>query len=120
MKAKLLAVLTAAALLSLAAPSFAQDEEEVSDDVDIAMWCGAAYTVTTQIDGMSAEDVASANTLAELAFAKAHAALVADQVEEGEYDRLVSFYVDAAVEDMTSAEPDMRYSADDCAELIAQ
>lgn len=119
MTTKLLAALAATALLTFAIPAFAQDEE-VSDDVDIAMWCGAAYTVVTKVDGMSEADIANANQSAELAFAKAHDALVADSVEEGEYDRLVSFYVDAAIADMTNAEAELRYSDDDCSALIAE
>ncbi|KKC38717.1 hypothetical protein WH87_07265 [Devosia epidermidihirudinis] len=117
MTVKLLAALAATALLTFAVPSFAQ-EEEVSDDVDIALWCGAAYTVVTKIDGVSAEDAAEANKAADAAFAKAHAALIADNIEEAEYDRLVEFYVEAAVEDMTNAEADLRYSDEDCSALI--
>lgn len=119
MNAKLLAALAAAVLMGFVAPSFAQ-EEEVSDAVDIAMWCGAAYTVASKVDGMSAEDVTNTEAAAELAFAKAHAALVEDGVEEGEYDRLISFYVDAAVQDMTSTATEMRYSDDECVALIAE
>ena len=121
MRSSILAVV-AAVLLVIPAPAFAQDsgEETVSDAVDIAMWCGAAYTVASQIDGTSEADAAAASGMADAAFEQARIALEADQIEEGEYDRLVEFYVNAAVEDITNPDTELRYSDQDCSDLIGQ
>lgn len=117
MTAKLLAVLAAAAVMSFAAPAFAQ--EEVSDAVDIALWCGAAFTVAAQVEGTPADQVESSNALAAILFAKAEVALQEDGVEEAEYDRLVEFYVEEAFAQVVNEAEETRHTAEDCIALAA-
>lgn len=117
MTAKLLAILAAAAVMSFAAPAFA--EEEVSDAVDIAFWCGAAFTVAAQVEGTPADQVESSNALAAILFAKAEVALQADGVEEAEYDRLVDFYVEDAFAQVVNETEETRYTAEECLALAA-
>ncbi|HEY0034236.1 MAG TPA: hypothetical protein VGB81_13300 [Devosia sp.] len=121
MRSSILAVATAV-VLAFSMPVFAQDAEEelVSDEVDIAMWCGAAYSVASQIEGTSEADAAAATESANAAYAQARVALEEDQIEKSEYDRLVEFYVDAAVADMTNPEAELRYTDEQCSALIAQ
>lgn len=115
MRTKIFAVATAA-LLAFSIPAHAETaaNDEVSDAVDIALWCGAAYTVAANVPDVTAEDAASSNEMANLAFARAKLALDADGIAETEYTRLVNFYVDAAMTDMTT-EVEMRYSDEECA-----
>lgn len=113
-----IASIAAAALFALATPVFAEDAV-VSDDVDIALWCGAAFVVASQSDELTGEQVEATATLADLSFAKALTALEADGVEEAEYDRLVQFYVEAAFTDLTT-DAEMRYTSDECAELAVE
>lgn len=116
MHAKLVSI-AAVALFALATPAFAEDV--VSDDVDIALWCGAAFVVASQSDELTAEQAEATETLADLSFAKALVALEADGVEAGEYDRLVEFYVEAAFTDLTT-DAEMRYTSDECADLAVE
>ena len=118
MRTQLLAVATAA-LLAFSLPVHA--EEEVSDEVDIAFWCGAAFTVAAMSDDLSEEEQAASDHLATLAFARAKDALDADGVETSEYDRLTDFYVESAVAALQTGEEDMRYTSDECvAEATAE
>lgn len=123
MRSSILAV-AALGMLAFATPAFAQtapEDEEVSDAVDIAMWCGAAFTVAATSDELPADQKAASDQMAGLAFARAKTALDQDGVEEGEYDRLVDFYVSSAVAALKTGEEDMRYTADECvAEASAQ
>lgn len=122
MRSSILAI-AALGLLAFATPAFAQaapEDEEVSDAVDIAMWCGAAYTVAHKTAAEAGEDGSVAEAAAAKAFDHAKAALDEDGVEAGEYDRLIDFYVSSAIEDLTSGTEDTRYTADECAELIAE
>lgn len=119
MRSSILAI-AAASLLVFAAPVYAQDaaEEEVSEAVDIALWCGAAYSVAAEIGGMSEADAAAATQAADASYAKARVALEEDEVEAGEYERIVGFYVDAAVEDFSNPDAELRYSDEECTALI--
>ncbi|KKB82813.1 hypothetical protein VW29_14705 [Devosia limi DSM 17137] len=118
MTARLLATVAAAAAMSFSAPAFAQ--EEVSDAVDIAMWCGAAFTVAAQADDTPAEQAESSNAVAAILFAKAELALEADAVAETEYDRLVEFYVEDAFAQVINETGDTRYTPEECLALAAE
>ena len=115
MRTKLLAVATAA-LLALCPAAYAQDsaDEVVSDAVDIAMWCGAAFTVAAMSEELTPDEKAASEQMATLAFARAETALVADGIEAGEYDRITDFYVESAVAALATGEEDMRYTSDEC------
>lgn len=113
------AAVTTLALAILVAPGFAQDEE-VSDAVDKAMFCAAAYSVVTQVPGMTPEQISNAEAASTLAYAKAKTALEEDGVDPAEYDRLVGEYVDMAVENLTDANADLRYSDDECTALVSE
>jgi hypothetical protein len=115
---KTLAVAATLAVAGLALPVFAQ--EEVSDAVDQALWCGAAYTAVTQIDGMSEDDIAAAEAAGTAAFAVAAVAMEEDGIDEAEHDRLVEYYVEIAVENLTDPDAELRYSDEECQALIAQ
>ena len=124
MRTKLLAVATLA-LLTFSMPAFAQDdvpeEDQVSDAVDIAFWCGAAFTVASMSDSVTAEEKDASEQMAALAFARAKTALDADGVEASEYDRLTQFYVESAVAAVGTGEEEMRYTSDECvAEATAE
>lgn len=124
MRTKLLAVATLA-LLTFSFPVYAQDdvapEDQVSDAVDIAFWCGAAFTVASMSDDLSAEEKSASDQMATLAFQRAKTALDEDGVEEGEYDRLTDFYVESAVAALGTGEEEMRYTSDECvAEATAE
>ena len=115
---KFAAAFATAAILGAALPAFAQDQ--VSDAVDQALWCGAAYAAVTQIDGMSQDDIASADAAATKAFAVALTAMEADGIDEAEHDRLVSYYTDIAVENLSNPEAELRYTDAECTALISQ
>ena len=124
MRTKLLAV-AALALMTLSLPTYAQDavpaEDQVSDAVDIAFWCGAAFTVASMSDDLTAEEKAASDHMADLAFARAKGALDADGIEASEYDRLTDFYVSSAVAALSTGEEEMRYTSDECvAEATAE
>lgn len=122
MRSSILAI-AALSLLAFAAPAFAQtnpENEDVSEAVDLAMWCGAAYTVAHTSAEAAGEDTGDLDAAASKAFDHAKTALDEDGIEAGEYDRLIDFYVSSAVEDLTSGTEDTRYTADECAELIAE
>lgn len=106
------------ALLGGAAPTFAQ--EEVSDAVDQALWCGAAYTAVTQVEGMSEDDIAAAESAATDAFTVAAVAMQEDGIADTEHDRLVEYYVEMAVADLTNPDAELRYTDEECAELSAE
>jgi len=95
-------------------------EEEVSDAVDQALWCGAAYAAVTQIDGMSEDDIVSAEAASTAAFAVAVIAMEEDGIEETEHKRLVDYYVEMAVENLSDPDAELRYSDEDCAALSAE
>ena len=103
------------ALVGWALPVLAQDE--VSDAVDKALWCGAAYSALTQIDGMSKEDVASADARATATFVVAVDAMDEDGIAETEYDRLIDYYIEIAVDNLTNPDAELRYSDADCEAL---
>jgi hypothetical protein len=115
MRLKLLAV---AALLAFSTPVFAQDaapaNEEVSDAVDIAFWCGAAFTVAAMKEGITPEDKAAADELATKLFARAETALAADGVEKSEYDRLTDYYVNEAVAQVHQQSEEPKYTVEEC------
>ena len=115
---KFAAPLAALAILGWALPAMAQDE--VSDAVDQALWCGAAYSALTQIDGMSEDDIASADARATATFVVAVDAMNEDGIAETEYDRLIEYYIDIAVENLTNPDAELRYSDADCEALIAE
>lgn len=124
MRTKLLAAATLA-LLAFSMPAFAQDvvpeEDQVSDAVDIAFWCGAAFTVASLSDALSAEEKAASDQMADLAFARAKKALDEDGIEDSEYDRLTDFYVTSANAALSTGEEDMRYTSEECvAEATAE
>jgi len=122
MRSSILAI-AALGMLAFATPAFAQsnpENEDVSEAVDIAMWCGAAYTVAHKTAAEAGEDGSAAEAAAAKAFEHAKTALDEDGIEAGEYDRLIDFYVSSAVEDLTSDSEDTRYTADECAALIAE
>src|SRR3954471_24263463 len=100
MRNTLLAV-ASIALMTFSFPVYAQDdvpaEDQVSDAVDIAFWCGAAFTVASMSDDLPADQKDASKQMADLAFARAKTALDADGVEASEYDRLADFYVSSAV-----------------------
>ncbi|MEO5805787.1 hypothetical protein [Devosia sp.] len=120
MRTKILAVATAAllafSLAAHAAEAVPVDPEgdQVSDAVDIAMFCGAAFTVASMSDQVTADEKAASEQMATMSFARAKTALDADGVAETEYDRLTKFYVDAAIADMSAGTENMRYSSDEC------
>ena len=78
-----------AAMAVLAWPLPAMAGEDVSDAVDQALWCGAAYAALTQIDGMSEDDIASADARATATFVVAVDAMSQDGIAETDYDRLI-------------------------------
>lgn len=124
MRSKILAIATLA-VLTFALPAHAEEEvpaeDQVSDAVDIAFWCGAAFTVAAMSDDLSADEKAASDQMATLAFARAKTALDADGVETSEYDRLTDFYVESAVAALKTGEEDMRYTSDECiAEATAE
>jgi len=112
---KFAATLATLAVLGWALPTLAQDE--VSDAVDKALWCGAAYSALTQIDGMSEEDIASADANATIAFEAAVIAMNEDGIADTEYDRLIEYYIEIAVENLTNPEAELRYSDAECEAL---
>lgn len=114
-------VAAGALLAAFSFPAFAEDAvpqdaegDTVSDAVDIAMFCGAAFTVAAKAETNTAEERDASDKMATLAFARAQKALDEDGVEAGEYDRLIKFYVDAAMSDMNAGTENMRYSPDEC------
>ena len=115
---KFAAALSVLAIAGMALPAFAQDE--VSDAVDQALWCGAAYSAVTQIEGMSEEDVASADAAATAAFNVALVEMEADGIDAAEHDRLVEYYVEIAVENLTNPDAELRYSDEECTALVSQ
>ena len=124
MRTKLLAVATLA-LMTLSLSAYAEDavpaEDQVSDAVDIAFWCGAAFTVASMSETLTDEEKAASDHMADLAFARAKSALDEDGIEATEYDRLTDFYVSSAVAALSTGEEDMRYTSDECvAEATAQ
>ena len=116
---KFAAALSVLAMAGLALPALAQDDL-VSDAVDQALWCGAAYSAVSQIDGMSEEDIASAEAGATAAFTVAVAAMEEDGIAETEHDRLLEDYINMAVEDLSNPDAELRYSDAECEALIAQ
>lgn len=118
MRSSILAI-AALGMLAFATPAFAQgnpENENVSDAVDIAMWCGAAFTVASLSEDLPADQKAASDQMATLAFARAKTALDEDGIEEGEYDRLFDFYVSSAVAALETGKEDVRYTADECVE----
>ena len=119
MRTQLLAV-AALALMTFSFPAYAQDaaavpeEDQVSDAVDIAFWCGAAFSVAANSDDLPADQKAASAELAKKAYVRARKALDADGVEASEYDRLIDFYVDSAIAALSTGEEDMRYTPDEC------
>jgi hypothetical protein len=125
MRTKLIAAIATLALLTFSVPGFAEDEvppeDQVSDAVDIAFWCGAAFTVASMSDELTEAEKAATDQMATLAFARAKDALDADGVEASEYDRLTDFYVGSAVAALQTGEEEMRYTTDECvAEATAE
>ena len=112
------AALSVIAFAGLALPAFAQGE--VSDAVDQALWCGAAYTAITQIEGMTDDDIASADAAATAAFTVAMTEMEADGIDAAEHDRLVEYYVEIAVENLTNPDAELRYSDQECEAMIGQ
>ena len=108
----------ALAFAGLTLPALAQDE--VSDAVDQALWCGAAYTAASQTEGMSDDDIASADAAATAAFTVAVAAMEDDEIEASEHNRLVDYYVEMAMDDLSNPDAKLRYSDAECTALIAQ
>ena len=106
------------AFAGLTLPTLAQDE--VSDAVDQALWCGAAYTAVTQIEGMSDDDIASADAAATAAFTVAMTAMDEDGIEASEHTRLVDYYVDMAIEDLSKSDAELRYTDAECTALISE
>ena len=98
----------ALAFAGLTLPALAQDE--VSDAVDQALWCGAAYTAVSQTAGMSDDDIATADAAATVAFTVAVAAMEDDEIEASEHNRLVDYYVEMAMDDLSNPDADLRYS----------
>ena len=117
MNSKILAAFAVVLLMGFVAPAFA--EEDVSDAVDIAFWCGAAFTVAAQVEGTPTDQVESSNALAAILFAKAEVALKADGVDEAEYDRLTDYYVSDAFAQVVNETADTRYTAEECLDLAA-
>ena len=115
---KFAAALSVLAVAGLAMPVLAQ--EEVSDAVDQALWCGAAYTAVTQIDGMSDDDIASADAAATAAFTVAMTAMEEDGIDAAEHDRLVEYYVEIAVENLHNPDAELRYTDAECEAMIGQ
>ena len=115
---KFAAALSVLAVAGLALPAFAEDQ--VSDAVDQALWCGAAYSAVTQIEGMSEEDIASSDANATAAFNVALVEMEADGIDSAEHDRLVEYYVEMAVENLTNPDAELRYTDAECEAMIAQ
>lgn len=109
-----------AALLLLAPVLPSVAEETVSDEVDQVLWCGAAFVAVSLTEGMAEDEIAAAEVAAEAIFATAHTAMVEDGIEEGEYDRLVTYYTEMAVENLTNPDAEMRYTSDECAALVTE
>lgn len=114
---KLAAALSVVTLAGLAGTAFAQDEE-VSDAVDQALWCGGLFAAVTQIDGVSDEDKATAEEKATAIYTQAVLAMEEDGIEESEHDRLLEYYTGMAVEELTTEGAEMRYTAEECDSLI--
>lgn len=92
--------------------------QEVSQDADVALWCGSAYVVASQMGGLNAQDSAKANKFAEIAFDRATGILVADGIAEGEHDRLVSYYIEEALRTMQGEITQPRYGDQNCIGLV--
>lgn len=112
------ASLSVLAIAALALPAFAQDE--VSDAVDQALWCGAAYSAVTQVEGMSQADIDAADAAATTAFTIALTAMDADGIDPAEHDRLVEDYVEMAMDNLTDPDAELRYSDAECTALVSQ
>jgi hypothetical protein len=113
--------LAIAALLAFSVPAHAQDaveEETVSDAVDIAIWCGAFYYFASQGAGPETDEGKGYTEMANAAYAEARVALEEDGVEASEYDRIIEYYVELVVEDLSTEGAELRYSEQDCADLI--
>jgi hypothetical protein len=110
--------LGALAFTGLTLPALAQDE--VSDAVDQALWYGAAYTAVTQTAGMSDDEIAAADAAATAAFTVAVTAMEEDGIEVGEHTRLIDYYVEIAMEDLTNPDAELRYSDAECTALISE
>ncbi len=117
MRSSILAIATAA-LVAFSLPVFAQEEETVSDEVDIAIWCGAFYSFAAEGAGPETEEGKAYTEAANVAYAEARLALEADEVEPSEYERIIGYYVDLVVEDLSTEGAELRYSEEDCATLV--
>jgi hypothetical protein len=117
MRSSVLAIVTTA-LLALSVPTFAQEEETVSDEVDIAIWCGAFYYFAAEGAGLETEEGKAFNEAANVAYGEARLALEADEVDPAEYDRIIGYYVELVVEDLSTEGAELRYSEEDCANLV--
>ena len=121
MTTKLLAAISAAALLAFAAPVFAQDaadEETVSEAVDQTIWCGAFFSFAAQGAGETTDQGKLYTEAANAAYAQARVALEEDGIAEEEYDGIISYTVDLVVEDLTTEGAELRYSEDECIALV--
>lgn len=89
-------------------------QDAVSDAVDKALWCGGAYIALTQMQPMSADEIALADANATQAVAAAVLAMNADGIAESDHERMIDAYVEIAFNDLTQPEATLRYSDAEC------
>ena len=118
-RSSLLATAAFAACLAAAPTAFAQAENEsVSDQVDLTLWCGAYYGIIEQVAVDDPAKQALAKDYGTQAYTQAVQAMIDDGIEETEYERLTKDYIDMAIEEVQSPEDDNRYTDDACFALI--
>ena len=118
-RSSLLATAAFAACLAAAPAAFAQaDNDEVSPQVDLTLWCGAYYGIIEQVAVDDPAKQALAKDYGGQAYTQAGQAMIDDGIEETEHERLIKFYIDMAIEEVKSPEDDNRYTDDECFALI--
>ena len=106
--------------LAMSPAVFAQDaaDEDVSEQVDLTLWCGAYYGIIEQVAKDDPAKQALAKNYSGQAYTQGAQALADDGIEETEYERIITDYVNMAVAEVQSAEDDNRYTDDECFALI--
>ena len=118
----ILAAIAATACLSVSPSVFAQDaersEDDVSEQVDLTLWCGAYYGIIEQVAVDDPEKQAVAKEYSSQAYTQGAQAMIDDGIEQTEFERIIRDFVEMAVEEVKSPEDDNRYTDDECFALI--
>jgi len=89
----------------------------ISDQADLLMWCGAAYTIAAQV---ATDDATKKSTddLATAAFTKAAPILTADGVADADFSKFGGYYgllVKSQIVDQTEA---AEHTQEECADAL--